>query len=563
MKIKKINLLFIVILFFSISCGDELNQNIRTTLTEREIAISYNRTKNHVNAVYASLPEGFLSIDGAMMASASDEAEHTIETSGIHKFNVGSWNAVDNPDNVWNKLYVAIRRANQYLVMADSIDWSNYILHPTPENILIYESRLAEIKRTKYEVRLLRAYYYFELVKRYGGVPIIKEALPISTDIFLIHRNTLDDCIQFIVSECDTAANELPLVYPNEDLGRITKGVALALKSRMLLYAASDLYNTTSWAAGYPNLELISLTGDRISKWEHAAMAAKEVIDLGVYSLGTDYSNLFRTFNNPEIIFTRRNGASNSFEMANYPIGYDYGRSGTTPTQNLVDSYEMKNGRAITDPQSGYNPQDPYANRDPRLTMSIITNNSIFKMRPVECWKGGRDGEGVPLATRTGYYLKKYVDEGLDLLTDKTSIHSWHIFRLGEIYLNYAEALNEANPGHPDVKAYVDLVRIRSGMPGLPTGLDQVEMREKIRNERRVELAFEDHRFWDVRRWMIAPETLNIPITGMDITKTSDHSFVYQIKNVESRIFQPKMYFYPIPQSELNIATEWEQNPLW
>lgn len=560
--IIKIYFLIGVILLLVSGCED-LDQEVKTTLSADQISISYNRTITHSVGTYTTIPEGFLSIGGAMRASASDEAEHTIETSSVQQFNVGSWNEYSNPDDIWSDLYAGIRRANQYLVMADSIDWSNFILYQTPENQVIYEEQLAKINRTKFEVRLLRAYFYFELVKRYGGVPLLTEALPYNADITGINRNTLNDCIEFIVSECDAAIDELPDNYPNEDLGRVTAGVAMALKSRILLYAASDLFNDASWSGGYTNPQLISLTGDRNAKWQRAADAAKDVIDLGIYSLEPDYSSLFKTFNNNEVIFTRRNRASNSFEKANYPVGYDMGESGTTPTQNLIDAYEMANGKAITDPESGYDPQNPYEARDPRLAMTIITNNSIFKGRPVECWKGGLDGEGIPLASRTGYYLKKYVDEDLNLLIGNISVHSWHIFRLGEIYLNYAEALNEATPGHADIKTYIDLLRGRVNMPPLPDGLNQQQMRERIRNERRVELAFEDHRIWDVRRWMIAEETLGVPVKGVEITKTDGDTFIYQVKNLENRVFQPKMYLYPIPQSELSIASNWTQNPLW
>lgn len=564
MKIKNIYLCSLGILLVLGSCAD-LDQEVTTNLEEQQVYHSYDQQISYATSVYTALPTGFTRIDGAMLASASDEAEHTEETSNVHKFNVGSWGPIDNPDNIWGTMYNGIRRANNFLSTTDSIRWGGLILNPTPENQAMYEARLAEINRMAHEVRFLRAYYYFELVKRYGGVPILTEALSIDTDVSNIQRATLAQCIDFIVSECDSTAKVLPVTYVAAELGRATKGAALALKSRVLLYAASDLYNDPSWAGGYATPELISLTGDRKAKWQAAADAAKAVIDLGVYNLSSNYQNLFKTFNDPEIIFTRRASATNTFEKATYPIGYDLGRSGTTPTQDLVDAYEMANGKAIAEAGSGYDAQKPYVSRDPRLGMTVITNNSAFKGRPVEAFTGGKDGKGVALATRTGYYLKKYVDEGLNLLLNNTSVHSWHIFRLGEIYLNYAEALNEASPGHADIKIYVDKVRQRTGVkqPVLPTGLSQAEMRVRIRNERRIELAFEEHRMWDVRRWMQGPEYLNRPARGVEITQTSPGEFSYSVINVENRVFQNKMYFYPIPQAELNIMKNWVQNPLW
>ena len=564
MKIKNIFLCSLGLLLVLGSC-EKLDQEIRTNLEEHQVYHSYGSQIEYATSVYTALPTGFTRIGGAMLASATDEAEYTDETSNVHKFNVGSWVPIDNPDNIWGTSYNGIRRANNFLSTTDSIRWGGLILNPTPENQALYMARLAEINRMSFEVRFLRAYYYFELVKRYGGVPLLTESISIDTDVSDIQRATMAQCISFIVSECDEAAKVLPPTYIAAELGHATKGAALALKSRVLLYAASDLYNDPSWAGGYKNPELISLTGDRKAKWQAAADAAKAVIDLGVYSLSSNYQNLFKTFNDPEIIFTRRAGATNTFEKANFPIGYDLGRSGTAPTQDLVDAYEMANGKAITESGSGYDAMNPYALRDPRLGMTVITNNSTFKGRPVEAFTGGLDGKGVALATRTGYYLKKYVDENLNLLLNQTSVHSWHIFRLGEIYLNYAEALNEASPGHADIKLYVDKVRQRTGVkqPVLPAGLNQAEMRIRIRNERRVELAFEEHRMWDVRRWMQGETYLNRPIRAMDITQTSPGAFTYSVVNLENRVFQPKMYFYPIPQSELNIMQNWVQNPLW
>ncbi len=564
MKIKNIYLYSLGLLLVLGSCED-LDQEVRTNLEEHQVYRSYSSQIEYATSVYTAIPTGFTRIGGAMLASATDEAEHTDETSNVHKFNVGSWGPIDNPDNIWGTMYNGIRRANNFLATKDSIRWGGLILNPTPENQALYKVRSEEINRMAHEVRFLRAYYYFELVKRYGGVPLLTESLSIDMDVSNIQRSTLAQCINFIVSECDAAAQVLPQIYIAAELGRATKGAALALKSRVLLYAASDLYNNPSWTGGYTNPELISLTGDRTAKWQAAADAAKAVIDMGIYNLSSNYQNLFKTFNDPEIIFTRRASASNAFEKATYPIGYDLGRSGTTPTQDLVDAYEMTNGMAITEAGSGYDAQNPYVSRDPRLGMTVITNNSTFKGRPVEAFTGGKDGKGVALATRTGYYLKKYVDEGLNLLLDQSSVHSWHIFRLGEIYLNYAEALNEANPGHADIKIYVDRVRQRTGVmqPALPAGLDQTDMRLRIRNERRVELAFEEHRMWDLRRWMQGVEYLNRPARGVEITQTSPGVFSYSVINVENRVFQNKMYFSPIPQAELNIMKNWVQNPLW
>ena len=560
-----------IILLLS-GCDNYLDRELITDLTFEEVTKNYSYSRSRVAAVYSVLAAGFTEIDGAMMASASDESEHTLETSDVQKFNIGSWNAFSNPNDVWASYFTGIRRVNQLLVSLGNIDLDLYKYDPNPEQQAVYKSRLSEIKQWKYEIRFLRAFFYFELVKRYGGVPILTEALSIEDDYSGIERNSLDECIKFITEECDSAAAKLPLTYSTTDLGRATKGAALALKSRVLLYAASELFNNSSWAGSFAHPELISLTGDRTAKWQAAADAAKAVIDLAGtgYSLSSSYSTLFSptTFSNSEVIFCRRAGASNSFERANYPVGYDYGNSGTTPSQNLVDEYEVKVNSTTAESFNWSNPahsSNPYADRDPRLGFSILVNNTTWKGRPVECWTGGRDGKPIANSTKTGYYLKKYVNESNNLITGSTSVHTWIFLRLAEIYLNYAEALNECQPGHADIKTYIDKVRQRTGvsMPVLPSGLNQGETRERIRHERRIELAFEDHRFWDLRRWMLAETALSAPLKGVQITKNIDDTFTYNVTDVENRVFNPRMYLYPIQQNEILIAKGLVQNPLW
>ena len=570
---KKINILLsssIAVLLLS-SCNPILDREMILTMTEKQALESYDVAQKRVNGLYTYLPNGFSPVGGAMMAAASDEAEYSVASSSVHMFNNGSWNPLNNPDNVWTYYYYqGIRQATLFLETADQINMERYKLDP--QNQADYEMRMANIERWKYEARFLRAYFYSELVKRYGGVPLANELMDMDTDYRNIPRNTLQECIDFIVDECGQVAPHLPAVYQASDMGRVTRGAALALKSRVLLYAASELFNNPVWAQGYERKDLISLSGtDRQTRWENAAKAAGEVLwgadvaEAG-YKLSGNYQSLFRSFSDNEIVLVRRNGYDNSFEKSNYPIGADQATGGTAPSGNLVDAYETTGGRTFTwkDPSMAAR---PYENRDPRFAATIMPNNSTFQGRPVECWEGGADGPDKNNASRTGYYLLKYVDPELKLLQGQSAIHSWIIIRLGEIYLNYAEAMNEAYG--PDAKGIygksareaVNEVRGRVGMPDVVADSKE-EMREKIRHERRVELAFEDHRFWDVRRWMTAPDDLNAPLKGVKVTRLSYNSFEYQSVEVESRSFKRSMYFYPIPQNELNI-TGWPQNPLW
>ena len=553
------------------ACDSILDREVVLSLTEDDVLTLYNNTQSRAVAIYNYLPSGFRCVDGAMMASASDEAEYTLETSSIQMFNVGSWNAKNNPDggSWWNN-FRGIYLVNHFLANSDNLDLEMYRLNPDDIGHEQYQNRLDNIKRWKYEVRFLRAYFYFELIKRYGGVPVITRPVEIE-DSF--PRNTLDSCVNFIVKECDDIAWGLPVKYTEqENLGRATRGAVLALKSRVLLYAASDLFNSPEkWASGYANKDLISVKPiDRKERWKRAADAAKNVIDLtdAGYALSNNYQGVFRSYTDAEIILARRDGASNDFEKANYPVGYDLGNSGNTPSLNLLDDYEMLDGTAF-DWNNKNHAANPYRGRDPRLAFTILSNMTKFNGRPVECWTGGRDGKGVPRATKTGQYLLKYIDPELNLLEGRTSVHTWVLIRLAEVYLNYIEALNEYQPAHSDIKIYYNKIRQREGikMPELPDGLDQDAVRQKIRHERRIELAFEDHRLWDARRWMIAADNekgkgvLNIPLRGLEILNRGGVPSYTPIE-IEKRNFEPKMYLYPIPQGDLDIAG-WSQNPLW
>lgn len=569
--------IYSICLIIVIGGCQKLDLNFNTRKTPEQIQESFNQVEMLLTNIYADLPDGLFQFGDAMMASASDEAEFTLETNSVQYFNTGSWNNVNNPDNAWQKYYMAIRKVNNFLPARNNINLDLWKLNPNASQQAVYQQNLAKIIRWGYEARFLRAYFYFELIKRYGGVPLINQSLSLNEDFTKLKRNTLEECINFITSECDSAAANLPLTTGTtpyiaaNDLGRATKLAALSLKSRVLLYAASDLFNTTTWAGGYAKPEYISMpAGDRPARWKAAADAAKAVIDAaGTVVLG-DYKSLFGTsnFSLPEVIFARRYGALNNFETANTSVGFDLGKSGNTPSQNLVDAYEVKVDAATSkkfDWSDATLASNPYANRDPRLGISIVVNASTFgntsNTRKVQIWSGGLDGPPRTNATKTGYYLRKYVQENLNLTQGQTALHTWILFRFPEIYLNYAEALNEYSPGVSDIKIYYDKSRTRVGvaMPGLTTGMTQSDVREKIRNEKRVELAFEDHRIWDVKRWMIAPETIGAPIRGVQVSPSN----TYTPFTLENRVFAPKMYLYPIPLSDININGNLDQNPMW
>jgi hypothetical protein len=406
-----------------------------------------------------------------------------------------------------------------------------------------------------YEARFLRAFFYFELIKRYKNVPLLKETTSLE-EVNNLMPSDFEDIVEFIVSECDAIVEHLPTNYqavPEAETGRITRGAVLALKSRLLLYAASPLHNTANDS----------------QKWIRAARAAKDLIDKSTagnwYSLVNEQS--VNNLNSKELILERRQGNTNAFEVSNFPIGYEGGKSGMAPSQNLVDAFEMRDGTAFdwNNPAHVANMYNT-AERDPRLFKTVIVNGSTWKNQVVETYVGGRNAAPQNGATTTSYYLKKYLVESVSLNPNNTTTaqHTWVLFRYAEVYLNYAEALYEAyaDANYTDAEftlspvAAVNVVRARADMPALTVS----DFRSQVRNERRVEFAFEDQRFWDIRRWMIGGQTKQI--YGVKITKAGD-ALSYSRVLVSNRVWDDKMYLYPIANAELFKNPNLHQNPDW
>lgn len=442
---------------------------------------------------------------------------------------------------IWGRSYRSIRECNYAIQNIDKVQMSTD-----------HRNRLLG------ELKFIRAFRYFDLIRNYGRVVLTGDKVynltdNLITDTALFHRSSLSDCINYTVAQFDTAAQLLPLNNDgNWALGRATEGAALGLKARLLLYAASPLYNVGSWSA--------------------AAAAAKAVMDLGKYSLSQGgYGNLFLDENNNEIIFERLytiNARHVCLEIANGPNGYD-GWGGNVPLQNLVDDYEMNNGKSITDPTSGYDPTHPYDNRDPRFYATILYNGAPYRSSTVQTYTpGGKDSKDGPSnwnTSKTGYYLKKFMDDNnpIDNPWSVAGNQPWIYMRYAEILLDYAEAQNEAVGPDGTVYNAINSIRARASvnMPPLPSGLSQAQMRIAIRNERRVELAFEEQRFYDVRRWKIADSTENVPAYGISINK-SGNTFTYnKIIALDGRKFEDKEYWLPIPRAEIQASNnQLEQN---
>lgn len=540
------------------SCNDFLDREEDSFIDKTATFDSYNRTKQYLTYAYSLLPEGLNRFSGgALLGAATDDACFAIESSNIQQFNNGSWNALSNPDNVWDRYFAGIAKCCTLLENSNHVNLDISRLDPAKR--VEYENNLKDIRMWRAEAHFLRAYFNFELLKRYGPIPIIKSTLDINKDYSDTPRPTMKEVVEFIANDCDMAADSLELTpwrNMNDAFGRATKGAALALKSRLLLYAASPLY------VDFGDIDEANKPSDA-TLWKAAADAAKAVIDLNQYELAPAYDDLFKNdFQNKEYIFVRRYPSNSDFEKSNFPVSYG-GKGGTNPSQNLIDDYEMLDGTAFdwNDPVKAAH---PFENRDERLLATVLMNGVLFKGKRIATYPGGADAMPNPNATKTGYYLRKFLNENVNIQTGGGSDgHVVPLFRLAEIYLNYAEALNEYDPTNPDIAVYLNKIRERVSLPDVPSGLTQEQMRTLIHHERRVELAFEEHRFWDVRRWKVASSTLGAPVKGVKITQDDAGNFTYSPVQVEQRVFQPKMYWYPIPQSEVLKLHHWEQNKGW
>lgn len=554
MKKNYTSFLIITATLILLSCQDDvLDTRIDTQLTEEMIAADYEVLWDFGYASYANVRNGFSSLDNNLFAAATDEAEQTTPSSESQLFNEGSWSAFNNPDDQYANAYMGIRNVNFFLDKSENYVTFLALNRDTlSDNQLQYNKDVQDITWLRNEARVLRSYYYFETAKRYGDVPLVTQTLSIA-DNTNIPQTSFDEIIDFVVSEVDAVKGALQSDWKLFDQardGRLTTGAALALKSRALLYAASPLHNPSN----------------DVSKWQQAAAAAHEVIALNQYALDDDYQDLFledNTVLSPEVIWAIRLGETNVLEIQNYPIGTPGGNSGVTPSHNLVSAYEYLGAP---------DPLDPYANRDPRLGYSIVTNNSEWNDRTIEIWDGGLDASTNTNSSKTGYYLKKFLNPDLNLVQGEEELRSWIVFRYAEILLNYAEAMNEAYGTDNDnglgmtARQALNTIRSRPGvaMPDV-VAASQAEMRERIKHERRIELAFEGHRYWDLLRWQEAESVLNQPLQGIRAVKNADESFTYTEFTVEPRAFvAPKMYYYPIPQTEISKSQGvLQQNPGW
>lgn len=562
MKTK--NILFTIMLAFTVVSCNFLEFDETNGLTTKDDIYKYfASTEGLLSDVYGYLDEGLGNISGAVRECATDDAEFAQLAASVQDFTNGSWSSLNTIDDQWNHLYSGIRAANSFIVDIANADFSRFEFDGG------YALMMEKMKYFPYEARLLRAHFFFELARRYGDIAMPLTVLT-TEEANNIEKTPFQEVINFIVNECNEVAPNLPVTYRGitDQIGRMTRGYAFALKSKALLYAASALHNPQQ---------------DK-EKWRLSAAAAlnliNESVNNGWYQLDADNPN---NISSTEVVMFRMNNEKTEFEKINFPPRFTYGMSsqaGSCPTQNLVDAFETLNGYRVTLLDNGwqcddpaFDPQHPYSNRDPRFAKTVLANAMSFKGSVIETFAGGRDQGEVALGgTPTGYFLRKYIQESTSFEPGNLveNRHLWIIYRYAETLLTYAESMVEAfdNPAYTDgtytrsALWALNEVRASRGMP-LVTTTDKTEFIERLRNEWRVEFAFEDHRFWDIRRWRIGDTTQN-QISGVAIERTATSGDLYYRFTYESRYWNDKMYLYPIPQVELyknlNLAP---QNPGW
>lgn len=474
-------------------------------------------------------------------------------------------------ETLWSHFYTRIRQCNIYL-----------------KHVVPGKSPLSDrlIKRTRAEARFLRAYHYFMLMKGWGGVPLVGDTVYNLSSKGNAPRATFKACVDYVVNELDEIVPMLPLKYSGRNYGRITRGACLALKAKVLLFAASALFNGGSIANNEKLAKFTAYPTYDADRWQRALEATQDVIDLGIYHLETDnqtkpgygFYKVFLERVNPEYILAWMDGPNRNAEEHVLPrsLGGDFRRY---PTQELVDAFPMKNGLPITDPNSGYDPDNPYKNRAPRFYYSVIYNGALYfdvrshKMEPIWTYVGATPDGLKPVTTNSGTNTGYYVRKMCDVLVNGRSSSArtdrcLPVIRYGGILLDLAEAANETGNITLAMEQLIKL-RKRAGIEpgtdqryGLPADPSKDEARKLIRRERMIELSFEGHRFWDLRRWKAGNLLDGKFMHGMRITKNGN-SFTYKRIKTRKRYFKPNLYLFPLPHSEIANDTALIQNPGW
>ncbi len=564
MKINKI-IYGILGVFVLSSCGDKMDYKEYNIYEKDYITRNFSYVGGLMTRIYNDLDGDWGNYSGAVLGSATDESQVSLSGNQIEDFYNGAWSPANPKASMWSTCYDGIEYSNQILDNFQGLTFDELVLNSD------YAKQMFRYNNYQYEARWARAYFYFLLVRQYGGVPLKTRTMS-AAESNALQRVSADDVFKFIDDECADIQDKIVRDYT--DLGDMSIGVpetgranmfsVMALRARAAMYHASPLFN--------PN-------NDK-DLWLKAAQANKELLDSCTkYNrhLSASYSALWSktsysdTEPASEILFGRRYDASRTFENYNFPVGYQAAQGMNCPTQNLVDAYDMKDGTTWAEAVAAgtASDDDMFTNRDPRLSMTIAHNGEVWPNDygvALQTYIGGVNGRPTyAYATPTSYYLKKYCDASQILRSSAatTSYHIWLTFRLGEFYLNYAECvfnyLGSADATSTDfpmsAREAASKTRQRVNMPAFKAGMSNEEFWTRYKNERFVELAFEGHRFFDIRRWKEAP-TYFTNIVWMEITPTSyaddgtPNAFSYKRVN-KTRQWSDKMYLFPIPQTEI------------
>ena len=608
MKVNKKLFCFVLAAMTLSSCNMDYNEY--TAYDKEYIQRSFKYVGGLMTTIYTDIDTDWGNLSGAMLSSATDESEYSHDGNAVEDFFNGNWSSVNAHQTIWSSAYQGITYCNEVIDNWSNLEFDQFKLN------LDYEKQMYLYNNYQYEARWARAYFYYTLVRQYGGVPF-KVHNTTGTEETALPRTSADEIFNFIISECDDIKDKIiedyagksDMILSKAETARANKYAVLALKAQAALYHASPLFTQGKTPEEKKNL------------WAIAVAANKELIDAAEakgYGLATNLEDLWGTeyysdaSSTKEILFARRTASSSSFEGYNFPVGYSSGQGGNCPTQDLVDAFECTDGKSIAE-SSLYDATNPYANRDPRLNKTVALNGEKWpndladynsEHPTIETYTGGyhsRTGNaaGKSYATTTGYYLKKFCNADQILrarsgVAVTTSPHGWLTFRMGGMYLNYAEALYEyfkacGNGNAADASGVVEYTdaegnaqsvtvpasqtaakmasktRERSSMPAFATGMTNDEFWAEYKNERRVELAFEGHRFYDVRRWMEDGDKF-MNIHRMEITKNEDGTFTYKKVAVTrgDGQWQSKWNLFPFNQTEImKSGGAITQNPGW
>lgn len=577
---KILNIFFVLLMFVMLqACSSFLDQVPNDRQTIEEVFQKKRPSEEYLANIYNTVNDESNQWNSNPWVANVDEIHVAWAKWTIYQLNVGNWTPHSSPFYKWQHYYNGIRSATYFM---NHIDGNTEILNLDGQ---------ALIDQYKAEARFLRALYYFMILRQYGPCVLLGDTeIPAdaTSQELQLPRSTFDDCVEYIASEFEEAAKVLPLKAAHErDEGRATRGAALAFRARLLLYAASPQYNGNVDQADFQNKDgehLISQGYDK-EKWKKAADAAKQVIDLNIYSLYEDaskdpvksYRGVHLSPWNTETIFARKSNGLWDWDY-NCSLRSAGGWNGIAPLQEMVDAYFMKDGKSIdTSPlyqESGYTDgvNNMYVNREPRFYASILYHGAVYKggslKEPisVELDYSGRDGkrDGGEDYSHTGYLVLKNVSPETNRLTGNSASRPYVLMRLGEIYLNYAEALAEYGGNDGEAIKYLNFIRRRAGVPeygtaGLaaPTGPSLIQ---KIRDERRVELAFESHRWFDVRRWKIVEGVMGDQ-HGMNVE--ADGNAFFKRTVIANYAWRKAYYWFPLSQYEMDRGLFLVQNPGW